>query len=151
MYTDCNVDLRRIRLELSGQKEDIRDVQPVFITHNLLVQDGHLVRTLKGHAHWVNTLALSSEHALRTGAFDHTGTAPTDPAEAKKTALDRCASLSHSLLQQRSSKQDSQTYASSLAGTEKPHPTRQSVLHPALMILRCFCGSLAKVISPYSA
>ncbi len=31
--------------------------------------DGKLVRTFKGHAHWVNTLALSSEHALRTGAL----------------------------------------------------------------------------------
>jgi hypothetical protein len=30
-------------------------------------KDGKLVRTFKGHAHWVNTLALSSEHVLRTG------------------------------------------------------------------------------------
>jgi ribosome assembly protein 4 len=35
--------------------------------------DGKLVRSLKGHGHWVNTLALSSEYALRTGAFDHHG------------------------------------------------------------------------------
>eukprot|EP00898_Chlorokybus_atmophyticus_P007554 jgi/Chlat1/77/Chrsp1S03117 len=32
---------------------------------------GKLIRTLKGHGHWVNTLALSTEFALRTGPFDH--------------------------------------------------------------------------------
>jgi len=34
-------------------------------------EDGKLIRTLKGHAHWVNTLALSSDYLLRTGPFDH--------------------------------------------------------------------------------
>lgn len=28
---------------------------------------------IQGHGHWVNTLALSTEYVLRTGAFDHTG------------------------------------------------------------------------------
>ena len=54
-------------------------------------QDGHLVRSLKGHGHWVNTLALSAEFALRTGAFDHTGAAPAEPAAAQAQALHRCA------------------------------------------------------------
>ena len=44
----------------------------------------------KGHGHWVNTLALSTEHALRTGAYDHTGSAPSDPEEAQAQALQRC-------------------------------------------------------------
>ncbi|KAK9840799.1 hypothetical protein WJX81_005490 [Elliptochloris bilobata] len=52
-------------------------------------QDGHLVRSLKGHGHWVNTLALSAEFALRTGAFDHTGAAPAEPAAAQAQALQR--------------------------------------------------------------
>ena len=26
---------------------------------------------LTGHAHWVNTLALSTDYVLRTGCFDH--------------------------------------------------------------------------------
>lgn len=47
------------------------------------------MRTLKGHGHWVNTLALSSEHAIRTGAFDHQGHCPSSPAEAKVAALER--------------------------------------------------------------
>jgi ribosome assembly protein 4 len=35
--------------------------------------DGRLKGQLTGHAHWINTLALSSDHVLRTGAFDHNG------------------------------------------------------------------------------
>lgn len=50
----------------------------------LLVQEGKMVRSLKGHGHWVNTLALSSEYALRTGAFDHNGVGPSDPVEAQQ-------------------------------------------------------------------
>ena len=48
------------------------------------LQTGARAQTLQGHGHWVNTLALSAEYALRTGPFDHTGTAPSDPAEAKQ-------------------------------------------------------------------
>lgn len=33
---------------------------------------GILCRTLEGHAHWVNTLALSTDYVLRTSAFDPT-------------------------------------------------------------------------------
>lgn len=58
-------------------------------TGYLDVQDGHLEKSLKGHGHWVNTLALSTEAALRTGAFDHTGSAPREPKEAQATALKR--------------------------------------------------------------
>ena len=54
-------------------------------------QDGHLVRSLKGHGHWVNTLALSTEHVLRTGAFDHTGASPSTTEAAQAAALERWA------------------------------------------------------------
>ena len=30
-----------------------------------------MITELKGHAHWVNTLALSTDYALRTGCYDH--------------------------------------------------------------------------------
>ncbi|CAH1801636.1 unnamed protein product [Owenia fusiformis] len=33
-------------------------------------EDGTLCRTLQGHGHWVNTMALSTDYAIRTGAFD---------------------------------------------------------------------------------
>jgi ribosome assembly protein 4 len=36
------------------------------------VQEGFQVAELKGHAHWVNTLALSTDYVLTTGCFDHT-------------------------------------------------------------------------------
>jgi hypothetical protein len=29
-----------------------------------------LCRTLQGHGHWVNILALSTDYVMRTGAFD---------------------------------------------------------------------------------
>jgi ribosome assembly protein 4 len=31
---------------------------------------GTMCRTLEGHGHWVNTLALNSDYVIRTGAFD---------------------------------------------------------------------------------
>ena len=29
-----------------------------------------MCRTLQGHAHWVNTLALNTDYVMRTGAFN---------------------------------------------------------------------------------
>ena len=34
---------------------------------------GQLIRSLNDHAHWVNSIALSTDFVLRTGPFDHTG------------------------------------------------------------------------------
>ncbi|KAH3684738.1 hypothetical protein WICPIJ_004269 [Wickerhamomyces pijperi] len=50
-------------------------------------RDGKCVNILKSHAHWVNHLSLSTDYALRRGAFDHTGVAPASPEEAQKKAL----------------------------------------------------------------
>ncbi|KAL1539671.1 Notchless protein 1 [Salvia divinorum] len=50
---------------------------------------GKLIRELKGHGHWVNSLALSTEYVLRTGAFDHTGKQYSSPEEMKQVALER--------------------------------------------------------------
>lgn len=36
-------------------------------------KDGKLIRTLNEHAHWINTLSLSTDWVLRTGPFDHLG------------------------------------------------------------------------------
>lgn len=51
--------------------------------------DGGLVRTLRGHGHWVNTMSLSTSYALKTGAFDYKGNRPEGTAEAKAAALER--------------------------------------------------------------
>lgn len=40
-------------------------------------QDGRLIRSLNEHAHWVNSLALSTDYILRTGPFDVQGTYAT--------------------------------------------------------------------------
>ena len=53
---------------------------------------GNLVNDLKGHAHWVNTLALSTDYVLQTGCFDHTGKHfqfQGDQAKMKQYALER--------------------------------------------------------------
>jgi hypothetical protein len=34
---------------------------------------GQLVRQLSGHAHWVNSLSLSTDYVMRTGPFNHRG------------------------------------------------------------------------------
>jgi len=52
-------------------------------------RDGKLVRVLKSHAHWVNTLSLNTDYVLRTGSFDHTGTKYSNPLEAQQRALER--------------------------------------------------------------
>jgi len=51
--------------------------------------DGKLVRTLEGHGHWVNTLALSTDYAIRTGSFDHHGKCPETHGERVKKAKER--------------------------------------------------------------
>ena len=50
---------------------------------------GAVVRPAEGHGHWVNTLALSSEYAVRTGPYDHKAEKPGDDETAKAKALER--------------------------------------------------------------
>ncbi|KAI8058104.1 notchless protein-like protein 1-like protein [Syncephalis plumigaleata] len=50
---------------------------------------GVLVKVLKGHAHWVNTMALNVDYAMRIGPFDHNGQRPTDDEEARLAAQKR--------------------------------------------------------------
>ncbi|KAJ8951468.1 hypothetical protein NQ318_000162 [Aromia moschata] len=56
--------------------------------------DGILCRTLEGHAHWVNTLTLSTDYVLRIGAFDpikdsHKDTLCADKKKSQEFALKR--------------------------------------------------------------
>lgn len=54
--------------------------------------DGILCRTLQGHAHWVNTLALNVDYVLRTGPFDPTkrnANQSLSAEEAQKIAFSR--------------------------------------------------------------
>lgn len=47
-------------------------------------KDGVLCRTLEGHAHWVNTLALNTDYILRIGAFDPIKDSNIEICEDKK-------------------------------------------------------------------
>ncbi|PVU98172.1 hypothetical protein BB561_000079 [Smittium simulii] len=51
--------------------------------------EGKLIKTLAGHAHWVNSLAISSGFVLRTGSTDHTGKQFDTLEEAQARALER--------------------------------------------------------------
>ncbi len=48
-----------------------------------------MVQELKGHAHWVNTLALNTDYVLRTGCWDHTGKEFEDSKQMQKYAIER--------------------------------------------------------------
>ncbi|KAI8815386.1 quinon protein alcohol dehydrogenase-like superfamily [Cladochytrium replicatum] len=52
-------------------------------------KDGKLVRTLEGHAHWINHLALSTDFITRSACYDHTKRRPSNPEEAQQWALER--------------------------------------------------------------
>ena len=51
--------------------------------------DGVMCRSLDGHAHWINHLALNVDYALRTGPFDHRGIRPDSDEAAQEAALER--------------------------------------------------------------
>lgn len=60
--------------------------------------DGVLCRTLEGHAHWVNTLALNTDYVLRIGAFDpikdsNKDTQDVDKIKSQEFALKRCVDV----------------------------------------------------------
>ena len=50
---------------------------------------GKLVRTLKGHAHRINTLALSSDYVCRTGPYDHRCKKYATDEEAYQAAVEK--------------------------------------------------------------
>lgn len=59
---------------------------------NIIVWDdsnGAPICTLRGHAHWVNYLALSTDLVVRTGAFDHEEKSFATAEEAQSHALKR--------------------------------------------------------------
>ena len=68
------------------------------VSYNLL-QNGAKTLTLAGHGHWVNTLALSAEYALRTGAYDHTAKAPASDDEGQQVSIPGTGAALHEGLQ----------------------------------------------------
>ncbi|CAK9092151.1 Notchless protein homolog 1 [Durusdinium trenchii] len=52
-------------------------------------KDGSMLSELKGHGHWVNTLALNTDYVLRSGPFTHEPQKFKDLAEKKEAAKKR--------------------------------------------------------------
>ena len=55
---------------------------------------GILCRTLQGHGHWVNTMALCTDYVMRTGAFDpaHATIVHKDVKESGRSHCNYCFS-----------------------------------------------------------
>jgi ribosome assembly protein 4 len=48
-----------------------------------------MLHNFTSHGHWVNHIALSSDHALRTAYFDHTNEIPETEEGKRAKALER--------------------------------------------------------------
>ena len=78
---------RRIEIVLSGHKDNVSCVRwggtglIYTSSHDKTIKiwdasKGTLTQTLSKHGHWVNHLALSTDHVLRNAFYDHTGDVP---------------------------------------------------------------------------
>lgn len=52
-------------------------------------EKGTLVHTFTAHGHWINHIALSSDHVLRTGYFDHAKDLPETEEGKRAKAKER--------------------------------------------------------------
>jgi len=52
-------------------------------------ETGAFIKELKGHGHWINSLALNTDYVLRSGPYDHEGTTFETYEEKKKIAKER--------------------------------------------------------------
>ncbi|KAL6505200.1 hypothetical protein OROGR_025017 [Orobanche gracilis] len=80
----------------------------------------------KGHGHWVNSLALSTEYVLRTGAYDHTGKHYSSPEEMKQVALERYNKMKGSAPERLVSGSDDFTMFLWEPSVSKHHKTRMT-------------------------
>lgn len=67
MFTKILMATERMRIRAKRNPWSVW-MKRVFSFISLM--QGVQCRTLQGHAHWVNTLALSTDYVLRTGAFE---------------------------------------------------------------------------------
>lgn len=100
-------------MSLSGAKSSVSCVKwggngrIYTAAHDKLVrvysaENGSLLNTLTGHAHWVNHMALSTDHVLRTGFYDETGKSPLTEEEklAKaKSRFSKAATIQNSIVE----------------------------------------------------
>ncbi|KAF2293397.1 hypothetical protein GH714_001258 [Hevea brasiliensis] len=90
-----DVSLRKCVICLTGHKGGITCVKwggdglQRLYHQSRETSQGKLIRELKGHGNRVNSMTLSTDYVLRTGAFDHTGKIYSSREEMKKVALER--------------------------------------------------------------
>ena len=53
-----------------ARSDTARSSSPSHLVNIFFSLQGMLCRTLQGHGHWVNILALSTDYVMRTGAYD---------------------------------------------------------------------------------
>jgi len=102
-----NIRTGKCEVSVSGHRDSIECVRwggeghiysasrdrTICVWHAEGASMGRCVRTLKGHAHRVNTLALSSDFVCRSGPFDHTGKKFETPEDAFASAQSRYEKL----------------------------------------------------------
>lgn len=92
-----DINLRSLILTLSGHTSSVSCVKwggngwIYSASHDKSVKiwdgkTGKLLHTLLAHSHWVNTMTLSTDFVLRTGAYDYTGVVPLSFEEMKLKA-----------------------------------------------------------------
>ncbi|KAI9894500.1 MAG: hypothetical protein M1814_003258 [Vezdaea aestivalis] len=95
-----NTVLRRVEIVLCGHAKSVVCVKwggtgSLYTSsqdHTIKIwksDTGELIRTLKGHSHWVTSLALSTDHALRTAYHEYGKPIPGNEAAKKELALSR--------------------------------------------------------------
>ena len=68
------------------------------MTVRMFSHEGKSVKILKGHAHWVNSLSLSTEHLLKSGPFTHEQTNFENAEDMFNACKEKCDSITTELL-----------------------------------------------------
>ncbi|CAE7606402.1 NLE1 [Symbiodinium sp. CCMP2456] len=84
-----------MQVKWSGERADIGGVVYTAGRDTVIKvwnpKDGGMLNELKGHGHWINTLALNTDYVIRSGPFSHEPQKLADLSEKKEAAKKRYA------------------------------------------------------------
>eukprot|EP00427_Karlodinium_veneficum_P026720 CAMPEP_0169218590 /NCGR_PEP_ID=MMETSP1016-20121227/19518_1 /TAXON_ID=342587 /ORGANISM="Karlodinium micrum, Strain CCMP2283" /LENGTH=511 /DNA_ID=CAMNT_0009296585 /DNA_START=48 /DNA_END=1583 /DNA_ORIENTATION=- len=84
-----------MQVRWSGEREDIGGMVYSAGRDRVIKiwnpKDGSALNELKGHAHWINTLALNTDYVLRSGPYSHEERKFQDIEEKRRVAKERYA------------------------------------------------------------
>eukprot|EP00439_Symbiodinium_sp_Y106_P023218 s1628_g2.t2 len=84
-----------MQVKWSGERADIGGVVYTAGRDTVIKvwnpKDGGMLNELKGHGHWINTLALNTDYVIRSGPFSHEPQKFADLSENKEAARKRYA------------------------------------------------------------